>query len=287
MIAVDPAWPCVTSSAATSNPIVLQVVDQPHASVNISASPSMVCAGDPISFTADAKNAGNGVIYAWFINDSKSGDNSPSFSTSQLGAGATVYCVIEPGMGSCSASPVSSNILSALVHPLPRVAVAPADTIILSGAIALLRAQVSPDVISFNWTPATELSNPTSLDPTTIPLRDSVLFTFTAETADGCKSNGEALVKVYRALRMPNAFTPNGNGANNVFRIPPGITLQLQELAVFDRYGMKIFSTSNGSQGWDGTVKGHLAQPGVYVWTVKGRDLLGPVTAGGTVILVR
>jgi gliding motility-associated-like protein len=86
---------------------------------------------------------------------------------------------------------------------------------------------------------------------------------------------------------MPNAFTPNGDGINDVFRIPPGMTLQLTELDVYDRWGMRVFSTRNIGQGWDGTVGGGLAPAGTYVYIVSGSDLKGPVSAKGTVMLVR
>jgi len=44
---------------------------------------------------------------------------------------------------------------------------------------------------------------------------------------------------------MPNAFTPNGDGKNDVFRIPPDATLNLEEFSIYDRWGAKIFSTKN------------------------------------------
>jgi gliding motility-associated-like protein len=42
---------------------------------------------------------------------------------------------------------------------------------------------------------------------------------------------------------MPNAFTPNGDGKNDVFRIPPGTSLQLKEFSIYDEWGTKVFST--------------------------------------------
>ena len=86
---------------------------------------------------------------------------------------------------------------------------------------------------------------------------------------------------------MPNAFTPNGDGINDVFRIPPGILIELKEFSVFDRWGNKIFTTLNSAKGWDGTFKGQQAASGVYVYIIKGSDYKGPVLAKGSVVLVR
>ena len=86
---------------------------------------------------------------------------------------------------------------------------------------------------------------------------------------------------------MPNSFTPNGDGKNDVFRIPPAVTLDLDEFAVFDRWGNTVFSTKDISKGWDGTWKGQPSAPGVYVYLVKGKSIKGEVLSKGTVILVR
>jgi len=86
---------------------------------------------------------------------------------------------------------------------------------------------------------------------------------------------------------MPSAFTPNGDGVNDLFRIPPEITIQLKEFSVYDRWGNKVFTTKNAGQGWNGTISGRPQSAGVYVYVIVGTDLKGPVSTRGTFTLVR
>jgi gliding motility-associated-like protein len=155
------------------------------------------------------------------------------------------------------------------------------------GTHLTLDGELSGSAASYQWAPANLLADPQSLTPQTVPLQDSVLFTLTVSSTEGCTAAAAAKVLIYRTLAMPSAFTPNGDGANDVFRVPPGMTMQLIELVVYDRWGMRVFSTRNISQGWDGTVGGRPAPAGTYVYLVSGTDVKGPVSAKGTVLLVR
>ena len=65
---------------------------------------------------------------------------------------------------------------------------------------------------------------------------------------------------------FPNAFTPNHDGKNDQFRILNGYNLRQYELAIYNRWGQKIFETKDPSIGWSGTFNGRLQNAGVYVW---------------------
>jgi gliding motility-associated-like protein len=192
-----------------------------------------------------------------------------------------------PGVGACLLSGIVSGPVVADVEALPVVHVSPADTVLLIGGQVTLQGQIVGIVASYQWTPANLLTDPQTLTPESVPLQDSVQFTLTVQSTQGCVGTAVAKVLIYRALAMPNAFTPNGDGINDVFRIPPGVTLRLTEMDVYDRWGMRVFSTRNISQGWDGTVGGRPAQAGTYVYMITGSDLKGSVSAKGTVMLVR
>ena len=67
---------------------------------------------------------------------------------------------------------------------------------------------------------------------------------------------------------MPNAFTPNNDGKNDVFK---AVTYNLQEFSmrVYDRWGLLMYSTDNPNDGWDGTYKNNPAQMDVYVYKIE------------------
>ena len=87
---------------------------------------------------------------------------------------------------------------------------------------------------------------------------------------------------------IPDAFTPNGDGHNDIFRIPPGVDLALEEFEIFNKWGTQVFATNNINTGWDGTYKGEFSEVGVYVYFIKGKTSAGkPVFLKGIVALIR
>ncbi|MES2591259.1 MAG: gliding motility-associated C-terminal domain-containing protein [Bacteroidota bacterium] len=74
------------------------------------------------------------------------------------------------------------------------------------------------------------------------------------------------------ALWLPNTFTPNGDLLNDIFLIK-GVDITYFQLMIFNRWGDLLFETKNIDSGWDGTIKGKIAEQGVYVWKVKYKTL--------------
>ena len=86
---------------------------------------------------------------------------------------------------------------------------------------------------------------------------------------------------------MPNAFTPDGNGKNDLFRIPPKTTMTLSVFSVYDRWGNRVFRTRDIVKGWDGTVNGMPVPAGTYVYIITGQDLNGKILSKGSFLLIR
>lgn len=68
---------------------------------------------------------------------------------------------------------------------------------------------------------------------------------------------------------MPSAFTPNGDGRNDVFRIPPTVQVPVKKFVIYSRWGQKVFESAISSQGWDGTFKGMQQPLGTYVYFIE------------------
>ena len=86
---------------------------------------------------------------------------------------------------------------------------------------------------------------------------------------------------------MPNAFTPNNDGINDIYRIPPATTLTLKEFSIYDRWGTKLFSTRDVQAGWDGTFNGKRQNSGVYVYYLKSVINNKEISLKGSFHLVR
>lgn len=109
---------------------------------------------------------------------------------------------------------------------------------------------------------------------------DTVCFVIKliSSNGSGCKDSLERLVCVKPAFTfyMPNAFTPNGDGLNDVL-IPYGRSWVSEgyKFKVFNRIGHLIYQTTNISDGWDGKIKGSLGQNDIYFWRVRVTDYYG------------
>ena len=67
---------------------------------------------------------------------------------------------------------------------------------------------------------------------------------------------------------VPNSFSPNGDGNNDIFEIY-GEDIKTVVLRVFNRWGEKVFESNNQFNGWDGTYKGIMQMPGVYTYDAQ------------------
>ncbi|HTL80851.1 MAG TPA: gliding motility-associated C-terminal domain-containing protein [Bacteroidia bacterium] len=88
---------------------------------------------------------------------------------------------------------------------------------------------------------------------------------------------------------VPNAFTPNNNGLNDMFMPSTGyVDIVDYDFAVFNRWGEKIYETDDRTQGWDGTYGGHKCERGVYVWLLTFKTSSGQyIDQKGIVTLLR
>lgn len=118
------------------------------------------------------------------------------------------------------------------------------------------------------------LTNPVFIFPDGQPGTYEVWLTVTNE--HGCVDSTMRIVKITDIFLfyIPNSFTPNDDGTNDVFRAyGEGIDLSNFKMYVFDRWGEKIFETDDITDGWDGTYRGTPVVNGVYVWRIETKEL--------------
>jgi len=140
------------------------------------------------------------------------------------------------------------------------------------------------------WSPPNGLDDANISKPVAL-LAESQQYVLLVKSEVGCTSRDTIDVTVYKVkpdLYVPDAFTPNSDGKNDVFRpIPIGMK-KLNYFKVYNRLGQLVFSTSVQKQGWDGTFKGQPQDSDVFVWIAEGVDYLGKVIfKKGSVTLIR
>lgn len=117
----------------------------------------------------------------------------------------------------------------------------------------------------------------------------SISLTVTNEQSGCASTDSSSTISVSdAALEFPNAFTPNGDGVNDVF-LPAFRSLKSYELTIYNRWGRRIFTSSDPTSGWDGTENGKKAAAGTYFFIAKAEGYQRGVSfyRKGSITLVR
>ncbi len=152
--------------------------------------------------------------------------------------------------------------------------VTPSDTTIMRlSSVQIIGTATGGQITNYYWEPSEFLSCVNCLTPVVTPPH-SVTYQFIAQNEYSCIDSGTAEVKTFAGgdVDIPNAFTPNGDGLNDVFYILGSNKIKMiKEFSVYDRYGGKIFAASNippndPSHGWNGNINGKHADMGAYAY---------------------
>lgn len=162
------------------------------------------------------------------------------------------------------------------------------DTIAAMDEPMQLSAHGRPDM-TYLWSPSAGLNNATLENPVAIWDKDQ-LYKLDALTKEGCDSHTKILIKRFKGpeLYVPNAFTPNKDGKNDVLRVFPVGIKAFQYFAIYNRWGEPVYKTTDYTNGWDGTYKGQEMSTGVFIFVVQAIDYKGKIMLRkGTVTLIR
>lgn len=277
--------------SVTSNQVAVNPNKDP--SLTISA-PAAVCQGNPITFNASPVNGGTTPVYQWQVNGVNTGTNSATYSSNTLANGDTITCVMTSNATCASPQTALSNSIPLTVEPLPQLDTGQIFYLAEGQSITLAPGLAgNSSGYSFTWSPGTSLSDSAAADPMATPTRTTV-YTLAATSAGGCEASTKVIVDVFTKLYIPNAFTPNGDGRNDIFYIlngPPDS--QIRDLSVYDRWGAKVFQVHNAPTadpafGWNGNYKGAPAPAGTYVYVLAMSFADGTQQAfQGTILLIR
>jgi gliding motility-associated-like protein len=139
----------------------------------------------------------------------------------------------------------------------------------------------------FTWFPPSGLSATNISNPIAQPEVRTRYFVDVA-TEHGCTTRDSIDVLVVgTTLDMPNAFVP-GSGTNSEFKVSKRGIATIKSFKIFDRWGVKVFETTNIDQGWDGTYNGTPQPAGVYVYIIEAfTENSKPFVHQGNVTLIR
>ncbi len=156
-----------------------------------------------------------------------------------------------------------------LVEAVPKATIIPNDTIFCKDSSLIISA-FHPNAKSYLWSTLETSSS--------ITIKEAGFYSVEITTDDGCKIVQEATFRTIPcvpncpAILLPNAFTPNGDGLNDVFMIVNNSDIYYSSLSIFNRWGQQIFTSYRNNTGWDGTFKSIAADAGTYFYLIEYLD---------------
>ena len=219
-----------------------------------------ICAGQA---TANASGGNGNFTYQW---------NDPQ---NQITATAISLCpdtfqvIISDQLGCTTQGQAIVNY----VDSFPTVDAIADTTLLFQGQSTSLHGIIQAGGLQFQWTPAGSLSDDQIQHPIATPTTTTT-YTVVATDANGCTAEDTVTIFVTEVLCaepeifIPSAFSPNNDQQNDILFVR-GNTIEKVYLAIYDRWGEKVFETNSPTLGWDGTYQGKLLAPDVYVYYVE------------------
>lgn len=283
----DQSQTCFLADSADALPKTLYLKKELPVSVVINEVKNNVCQGEAIILSAVHTNAGVNPEINWYVNNLLQGENTATFNYSFAKQGDLIQFVLIPDPSTCHNIAFTSAAVTAIIRDTAVISIRPADTLIKPRTSLQLYTIASMPVQNFEWSPINQLETTNSMNPRTRLLDDDTQFRLAVQNISGCRSRAAALIRMDFDFYMPNAFTPNGDGLNDIFRIPRQSRAGIKYFAIYNRWGQLVFRTTDPQAGWDGLIKGQAAPSGAYTYIIRGENQKGRIEKKGSFVLIR
>ena len=222
-----------------------------------------ICAGEPITIAAEALLTGS---YVW-----TPGGSTPTFQDT-LNSSNQYYLQFMYGEGCVYEDSVQVQVVPNFTIKL----VSDPDTNRINIGEPLLLDAFVPGMnvnnFTFEWLENNmdPVGNTQQITITPVTLDSSVTYVVTAVSPAGCvQTESISFTIIQPNIKVPNAFTPNGDGANDSFglAIVEGIA-KVEKMEIYSRWGQKVFASNDPNARWDGTIDGNDAPSDVYIFII-------------------
>lgn len=263
LITTIPSTGCKDSLTKIILPLV-DIFPQPEASIN---SLDFVCIGTPIDFkeVSDTKSGTASIITTWnwdlvFTSSNSKDPNylfrSPGTYTVKMTATSDKGCI--------------SNLATKTVtiHPFPEISAGPDINVLDNGQKQILATAKGTDLV-YTWSPPTYLSATDILNPVVLNPLEDIVYSLKVTGIGGCERTDKVKIFALKLLDLPNTFTPNGDGVNDLWEIK---NLSLYNDCVVEIYtpqGLVVYRSVNYSKPWDGKYNGKPLPSGTYYYVIN------------------
>lgn len=180
-------------------------------------------------------------------------------------------------------------------YPIPKISIEQKEVTVNAGTAFQLKTTNSSDITKWKWTPAKYIDNANVASPNAIA-KESIVYTCVATNEGKCLAREEVKVTVVcnnGNIFVPNTFSPNGDGVNDMFYPRGKGVYTIKSFRIFNRWGEMVFEKTNfqandASAGWDGNYKGAKQPSDAYVYSLEIMcDNSTTVPAKGSITLLR
>ncbi|MEO5642075.1 MAG: PKD domain-containing protein [Bacteroidia bacterium] len=243
---------------------------------------------------SDLSAVSSGTITQWFwdFGDGNTSTQQNPQHCYYVSGQYTVVLTVTTAAG-CSNTITMTNYIDVYPTPVASFIANPQPTTELNPTIYFTNTSTGSTSWNWDFADSTGASSTLQNPVFTYGMPGCFDVVLTATSSNGCQNTTiqPVCIEPDVSIYMPNAFTPDGDGVNDLF-IPQGLGLDPAqfEMWIFDRWGNLVFHGTDLYQGWDGTVQGHptLSQQDVFVWKIRVGDLKGGRhTYIGSVTLIR
>lgn len=289
-VTVNPTNSCIYYARVTTN-FCTRVIPFPIRVINLEIvefQNYLLCFENEVSLQVQCSGGIPPYQYQWQLDDGETSiDQQPTFTPQHT----TNYTVTVSDANGCTATAAGQIRVREGTFPDSLQAWSSLHEVLAYHKTTLFSTDYGNEY-TYQWTPAQHLETP-HLPSTVVVPEETTTYTVIVTDTFGCSLTDTVTIKVLPVtcdmpfVFIPNSFTPNGDGTNDILYVRSDILLECH-FVIYDRWGEKIFETNDSTVGWDGTFKKKECQQGVYDYYFKGKCMDGDeLEMKGNVTLIR
>lgn len=243
----------------------------------INISPDIIlCSTDSAQLSAEG-----GISYFWSPPDGMS--NVYLQNPKVFPSATTSYQVVVTNIFNC----MDTAFTKVTVNPTPNIRITKSNDIDCSSPTAELTISGGRN---YSWRPSQFLNNTNTSKVIASPSKSTTFYVDWVDK-NGCSGTDSVYISVKNngsiSYLLPNSFTPNGDGVNDCFGLKKWGGITLLDFSIYNRWGEKVFGTTDPTKCWDGTYKGVEQPIGTFVYFIHAKSFCGEISRKGTITIIR
>ena len=230
-----------------------------------------LCINKPEIFSGVLIQPDSTINWQWTLGNGNSAQTQQVAASYSSAGNYPIQLIASNKLGCADTANMNINVAP------PPTAIPVTDPItIISGASTQLNMNYTGAIVSYNWLPSTRLDCTNCPRPEANP-QFTTKYSVTVTDRYGCMNKGNITVQVIctgQNFFIPNTFSPNNDGSNDVFYLRGTGIFRVKTLRIFNRWGEVVFENrevpvNSASAGWNGFYKGKPAQADVYIYQLE------------------